>query len=95
MKSGQVPKALTETHITSLLKKPTLDSNDINKYRPISVLSKLLQRDVYTQLVSYLDVNNLMPRNQSAYHRNHSTESIWTKVFFDMMSQSIMATSFY
>ena len=79
MKSGPVPKALTETHITSLLKKPTLDSNDINNYRSISILSKLLQRVVYKQLVSYLDVNNLRPRN----HRNHSTE---TKVFFDITS---------
>ena len=85
MKSVKVPKALTETHITSLLKKPTFDSNDINKYRPISVLSKLLQRVVYKQLVSYLDVNNLMPPNQSAYHRNHSTASTWTKVFSDIM----------
>ena len=60
-------------YIMPLLKKPTLDSNDINNYRSISnlsVLSKLLKA-VCKQLVSYLGANNCMPRNQSAYHRNH------------------------
>ena len=84
MKSGQVPKALKEAYITPLLRKLTLDSDDVNNYRPISnlsVLSKLLEKAVCKQLVSYLDANNLMPRNQSAYRRNHSTESALTKVF--------------
>ena len=89
MKSGQVPKALKEAYITPLHKKPTLDSNDINNYRPISnlsVLSKLLEKAVCQQRVSYLDANNLMPRNQSTYRRNHSTELALTKVFSDIMS---------
>ena len=34
----------------------------------------------------YRDANNLMPRNQSAYRQNHSTESVLTKVFSDIMS---------
>ena len=37
------------------------------------------------QLVGYLDANNLMPRNQSAYRRNHLTK-VLTKVFSDIMS---------
>ena len=83
------PKALKEAYITPLLKKPTLDSNDINNCRPISnlsVLTKLLEKAVCKQLVSYLDANNLMPRNQSAYRRNHSTESALTKVCSDIKS---------
>ena len=72
-----------------LLKKPTLDSNDINSYSPISnlsVLSKLLEKAVRKQLTSFLDANNLMPRNQSAYRRNHSTELALTEVFSDILS---------
>ena len=75
--------------ITPLIKKPTLDSNDINNYRPISdlsVLSKLLEKSACKQLVSYLDANNLTPRNQSTYRRNHSTESALTTVYYDIMS---------
>ena len=89
MKNGQVQKTLKEAYITPLLKKPTLDSNYINNYRPISnlsVLSKLLEKAVCKQLVSNLDANNLIPRNQSAYRRNHSTESALTKVFSIIMS---------
>ena len=89
MKSGPVPKALKEAYITPQLKKPTLDSNYINNYRPISnlsVLSELLEKAVFKQLVSYLDANNLMPRYKSAYRRNHSTELALTKVFSYIMS---------
>ena len=83
MKNGQVPKARKEVYITPQLKKPTLHS-DINNYRLISNLSvplKLMKKAVCKQLVIYPDTNNLMPRNHSAYCRNHSTESVSTKVF--------------
>ena len=89
MKNDDISKALTEAYITPLLKKSTLDSNDINNYRQISnlsVLLKLLEKAVCKQLVSYLDAHNLMPRNQSAYRRNHSTESALPKAFSDIMS---------
>ena len=72
MKNDQVPKALREAYIMPLLKKSTLDSNDINNYRPISklsVLPKLLEKAVCKQVVSNLDANNLMPHNQSAYRQ--------------------------
>ena len=38
------------------------------------------------QAASYLEANNLMPRNQSAYRRNRSTESTLTILFSDIMS---------
>ena len=89
MKNDRVPKALKEAYITPMPKKSTLDSNDINNYKPISnlsVLSKLLEKSVCKQLVCYVDANNLMPRNQSTYRRNHSIVSAFTKVFSDIMS---------
>ena len=58
---------------------------DVSKYRPISnlsVVSKLLERAVCSQLVSYLDEANQMPPNQSAYMRCHSAEIALTVVVF-------------
>ena len=59
--------ARSQIYITPLVKKPTLDSNEINNCMPmrnLSVLSKLLKKAVCKQLVSYLDPMNLMPGNQ-------------------------------
>ena len=89
MSCGSVPAHLKEPYITPLLKKLTLDKSDINNYRPItnlSVLSKLLERAVCIQLVSYLNVNNLMPRHQSAYRRRHSTETALAFVLSELIS---------
>jgi len=41
MKSGVVPSQFKEAFITPLLKKPTLDKDDIANYRPVSNLSVL------------------------------------------------------
>ena len=41
---------------------------------------------VFICLYASVDSNNLMPRNQSAYRRNYSTESALTKAFSDIMS---------
>ena len=50
------------------------------------MLSKLLERAVCTQLVSYLNVNSLMPRHQSAYRRRHSTETALALFFSELIS---------
>ena len=81
-------KGLKEAYITPLLRKPTLDKSDIKNYRPISnlsVLSKLLERAVCTQLVN-LNVNSLMPRHQSPYRRRHSTDTALAFVFSELIS---------
>ena len=49
--------AIIAEHITPLLKKADLDPADVKSYRPISnlsVVSKLLERLVSSQLVKYL-----------------------------------------
>ena len=50
------------------------------------MLSKLLERAVCTQLVSYIKVKSLMPRHQSAYRRRHSTETALAIVFSELIS---------
>ena len=63
---------------------------DVSNYRPISnlsIVSKLLERAVCSQLVAYLDEANLMPPNQSAYMRCHSTETALTVAFSEVISE--------
>lgn len=75
--------------ISPILKKPGLDPHDPGNYRPISNLSyvsKLLERCVNDQLHSYLSKNNLIPAVQSAYRKQHSTETAVLKVLSDIYS---------
>ena len=70
-----------------LLKKPSLDSNDFKNYRPISNLrfiSKTIEKCVAKQLIQYLDINDLGETYQSAYKRNHSTETALIRVHNDI-----------
>ena len=60
-------------------KKPTLDSADIQNYRPASLLSFLskmcLECAVYNQLSSCLSENDLLDPNQSGFRTARSTET--------------------
>lgn len=56
-----------------------LDQSDSANYRPIAnvtFLSKILERIVVDQLVTDLDVNELIPPQQSGFRKNHPTETI-------------------
>ena len=86
--SGSVPSAFKAAYITPLLKKATLDPDDVRSYRPISnlsVMSKLLERLVARQLLGYLTKSQLLPELQSAYRAKHSTETAVLKVLSDIL----------
>ena len=71
-----------------MLRKADLDPADVKSYRPISnlsVVSKLLERIVSSQLVKYLKDNDLLPDLQSAYRAMHSTETAVLKVLADLL----------
>ena len=60
------------------MKKASLDREDFRNYRPISSLpfiSKVLEKIVVHQTIIYLNTNNLQCKLQSAYRKNHSTET--------------------
>lgn len=85
---GLVPDAFKVAYITPLLKKADMDPTDVRSYRPISnlsVVSKLLERRVARQLLSHLQRSGLLPRLQSAYRANHSTETAVSKVLSDIL----------
>ena len=53
--------------------------SDPANYRPIAnvtFLSKILERIVANQPISYLDANEMIPSYQSGFRRNHSTETL-------------------
>ena len=88
LQHGTVPLRMKSAYITPILKKAGMDSADPRSYRPISnltVLSKVLERLVSQQLVSYLKDNNLLPDRQSAYRAYHSTETAVLRVLSDIL----------
>ena len=56
----------------------TGDKDDVNNYRPISILptlSKVIEKWIEIKLMSYLDEYSLLHKNQSGFRKGHSTES--------------------
>ena len=66
------------TVISPLLKKPTLDKEELSNYRPISnlsLVSKIIEHVVKSRLMDHLTSNSLLNPHQSAYCKHHSTET--------------------
>jgi len=79
LSSGQFHPLLKLSTISPLLKKPTLDKDQLSNYRPISnlsLISKIIERIVKSRLTDYLSSNNLLNPHQSAYCKHHSTETV-------------------
>ena len=91
LNSGTVPSIFKQAIITPILKKPSLDPDSLLNYRPISQLplvSKILERVVSRQLISYLTANNLHIPQQSGFRRGHSTETALLNVI-DVITSTI------
>ncbi len=89
LSSGEVPTAFKQAVVTPLLKKPSLDPENLKNYRPVSNLSfisKCLERIVAKRLLDHLHENGLSEIYQSAYKSNHSTETALVYVHNDIMS---------
>ena len=72
------PSSLKKSIISPLLKKPSLDPEVMNYYRPVSNLpfiSKVIEKAVAHQLNDHLVSNDLYEIYQSAYKRLHSKET--------------------
>ena len=62
------------TRVTPLFKLG--DRNDVNNYRPISVISvvaKVFERIVYDQLYAYLEEHSFICKYRSGFRATHST----------------------
>ena len=90
LQSGKVPKALKIAHIHPLLKKPSLDPECLQNYRPVSnlpYLSKLLERVAFSRLYDYLQENDLLDNHQSAYRANHSVETLLVNLSNNILTE--------
>ena len=85
--AGVVPDAFKEALVYPRLKKPSLNTEELGNYRPVSnlsFLSKTLERVVASQLNDHLMRNELLEPFQSAYRRHHSTETALLRIHTDI-----------
>jgi len=85
---GSFPKQMKTALVTPVLKKPSLDPERFDNYRPISNTpfpAKLTERVAVSQLSDHLGENDLFVPVQSAYRRHHSTETVLVKLFDDLL----------
>ncbi len=88
LSSGVFPSQLKEATVTPILKKTSLDTENLKNYRPVSnlpFLSKLIEREVSHQFTAHLEANNINTKFQSAYKVLHSTDTALTRVQNDIL----------
>lgn len=76
--SGTVPPLWKNAMVKALLKKPSLDPDNLANYRPISLLpeiSKILEKHVNFILSAFLESNKLLHPSQAGFRPGHGTET--------------------
>ena len=89
LESATVPSEFKCALVTPLIKKPDA-KYELKNYRPVSNLpyvSKLVEKVVSVQLKSYKEDNGLNEELQSAYKKNHSTQTALLKVFDEILTK--------
>lgn len=89
LRDGVFPDCLKLAYVTPVLKKSSLDHNDLANYRPVSnlpFLAKVTEKIVASRLTAYLQGNDLHECLQSAYRKNHSVETALLKVSDDILT---------
>lgn len=85
IKLGVFPKAWKTSKIIPINKKAS--SSSLDNLRPISILSaisKIFERLVKNQIVSYISDNSLLSVSQSGYRKGHSPKTAMIKVCDDI-----------
>ena len=87
--SSSITTSITSKHamVKPLIKKPSLDPENLRNYRPISnlsFLSKILEKIVAKRLSDYMTVHH-QEKMQSAYNTGHSTESALLRIQNDIL----------
>ena len=85
--TGIFPDKLKHGIISPILKNTTYNVEDFSSYRPISKLSlfsKIFEKIVAKQLVTFINSNNLSCKYQSGFRSNHSTETAINYILNDI-----------
>ena len=88
LSSGVFPTSLKAARVKPLIKKSSLDPEQLKNYRPVSnlpTLSKIIEKLVVRQLQHHMQVNGLDEKMQSAYKSGHSTETALLRLKNDML----------
>ena len=89
LSQGIIPVSQRHVIIMLRLKKSGLNPADMKNYWPISNLtfmSKIVKRLVCCQITTFLEWNNFIPKEQSAYRRGQSMETAVLKLISDFYS---------
>ena len=76
------PSAWKKTKVVPLHKKD--DPLDPKNYRPVAIvpiLSKILERAVFNQMIDYLNLNDLLHPNHHAYRAQHNTTTALVQMY--------------
>ena len=87
--TGEFPLIFKTAIVKQLLKKTSLDSEDLKNYRLVSnfsFMSQVLEKVVLSQILQHINCNKLLSDLQSAYHPYHNTETVLLKVTHDLLS---------
>ena len=88
LQTGFFPPQLKSAIVSPILKKPDLDPDTYNNYRPVSCLSylsKIIEKCVHLQLSGYLEKHDLLSHFQSGYRKNFSCETAITRIYNDIL----------
>ena len=88
MATGVFPSELKSAIIKALLKKLGLDIEVLNftHYLVLSVVSKVIEKVIASQLLDHMVENELLKQFQSAYSGGHSTEIALLRVHNDIVN---------
>ena len=90
LQTATFPDDFKNAQVIPLLKKPSLDPEILKNFRPVSNLkfvSKIVEKVVAHRLAEYISSNNLCEQFQSAYRRNHGTETALLRVQNDILRE--------
>ena len=90
LNSTSIPTSWKRAKVIPVFKNGSAE--DVSNYRPISVLpilSKIMERAVFTQLSEYLETNKLLTKCQFGYRSKRSTECPATQQFVDNIRREV------